>query len=303
MAITAVVVTFNRRKLLANCIAALQAQTRAPDRILIIDNASTDDTAEWIQGSGLLQQPALRYLRMDSNLGGAGGFARGLETATREGADWVWMMDDDAEPQPDALEQLAAVATEPGNLYGSLAVNGADICWRTVLRDSGQAVTRAADVPAAAAVDFIPFLGILVHRDMVARIGLPDAGFFIAADDLEYSMRARRAGARVIIAGRSRITHPKAQHYEARLPGRTLYCLRLPPWKRYYDTRNRLLIAREYFGLRLLTQTLPSLFIRLYATLRNEPDRRAQLWAFFAGLTDGLLARKGRRHTQWKIQQ
>jgi GT2 family glycosyltransferase len=241
---------------------------------------------------------------MPVNSGGAGGFAEGLRIALERGADWVWMMDDDAEPHPTALAELMEIADDSRNVYGSLATNSSDTSWTTTLLDPTPHVVDVADhVPCSARVQSLPFLGFLIHRDLVERIGLPDAGYFIAADDIEYCMRAERAGAQLIIAGHSRIEHPKSDRYEARVLGRQLICLRLPPWKRYYDTRNRLLIARKYYGIRLLTQTVPGSFVRLFAALRHEPRKLAQLGAFCAGMIDGLLCIKGPRHAWWGIRQ
>jgi len=212
------------------------------------------------------------------------------------------MMDDDAIPRPDTLAELPDIADNPANVYGSLAVNGETTSWLTTLLDDGQRSSEHADmVPARARVQSLPFLGFLVHRDLVERIGLPDAGYFIAADDIEYCLRAERAGAQIIVAGKSRIEHPKSERYVARVPGRSLICLRLPPWKRYYATRNRLLIARKYYGFKLLTQTIPGSIVRLFAALRNEPNRLSQIWAFLAGMVDGLLGLKRHRHTKWRI--
>jgi hypothetical protein len=148
----------------------------------------------------------------------------------------------------------------------------------------------------------LPFLGFLIHRELVGKIGLPDAGFFIAADDVEYCVRARKAGARIIVAGKSHIEHPKSRPYEVRFPGFSLTALELPPWKRYYDTRNRLLIARKHYGVRLFSQTIPGSFVRMAAALVKEPRKLAQLKAFTAGFVDGLLGRKGRRHENWGIK-
>jgi hypothetical protein len=105
------------------------------------------------------------------------------------------------------------------------------------------------------------------------------------------------------VAGKSHIEHPKSRPYQIKLPGYTLTALALPPWKRYYDTRNRLLIARKYYGFRLLTQTIPGSFVRLAAALLYEPRKLAQLWSFCAGMIDGLLGLKGRRHAKWGIPQ
>lgn len=303
--ISVVVVTYNRLPLLRRCIESLYEQTSTPVNIFVIDNSSIDGTEAWgEEQSRSSRNSNLKYVRLSENLGGAGGFSEGIRRAIELGAEWIWVMDDDAEPAVDAAERLLAVADDPRNVYGSLAVNGDSTSWpTTLLIPEPIVVHRACDVPALAEVESLPFLGFMIHRDLVAKIGLPAAGFFIAADDAEYCMRARQAGARIFVVGESRISHPKADSYVVSIGTRSITCLRLPPWKRYYDTRNRLLIARKHFGFRIITKTLPSLAVRLIATLACEPRKIAQCWAFVAGLIDGLLNLEGRRHQFWKIPQ
>ena len=296
-----VVVTYNRRLLLLKCLAALAAQTHRLERIHIVDNASTDGTWEALRDAGWLAPSEVDYHRLPDNCGGAGGFAAGLERAVAQGAAWVWMMDDDAMAAPDALASLLAAADSADNLYGSVAVDGECLAWGMTLTAGGQRIERLADLPAQSAVAFLPFLGILVHRDMVARIGLPDARYFLAADDLEYCLRARATGALMVLVAASRITHPLAVTYRLELPGKTLFCLGLPPWKRYYDTRNRIFVARRHLGWRLYTETLPSIALRLVAALIHEAQRGAQLRATLAGVIDGLRGRGGRRHERWGL--
>jgi GT2 family glycosyltransferase len=301
--VATVIVTFNRKYLLGQCLTALLAQSRQTDAVLIVDNSSNDGTREWLNNWLPGNLPQAKVVALDENRGGAGGFAEGMRAAIAEGAEWVWMMDDDAEPHPDALAELMQVAVNPANVYGSLATSNGETSWiMTLLGSPPRTVDRAADVPARAKVQMLPFLGFLVHRNLVAKIGLPDAGFFIAADDVEYCVRAQRAGAEILVAGRSHIEHPKSRPYRVNLPGYTLTCLELPPWKRYYDTRNRLLIARKYHGAQLFTRTIPGSFVRLFAALLKEPRKLAQIKAFFAGFVDGLLERKGRRHEIWGIK-
>ena len=301
--ITAIIVTYNRKKLLERCLSAITTQTRRPDAVLVIDNASTDGTPAWLHKWMPLHLPQATLIALDQNTGGAGGFAAGMKLAFENGAEWVWMMDDDAEPHPEALEQLMRVATDPSHVYGSLAVCGDETSWlTTVLNPPLGEVERPEDVPEHAEVQSLPFLGFLIHRDLVARIGLPDTGYFIAADDVEYCVRAQHAGAKIIMASRSRIEHPKSRPYKVKVLGRTLTCLALPPWKRYYDTRNRLLIARRHYGIKLFTQTIPGSLVRLLASLWQEPDRPAQLRAFCAGFWDGLWGIKGKRHEKWGIK-
>lgn len=301
--ITAIIVTYNRKKLLERCLSAITTQTRRPDAVLVIDNASTDGTPAWLHKWMPLHLPQATLIALDQNTGGAGGFAAGMKLAFENGAEWVWMMDDDAEPHPEALEQLMRVATDPSHVYGSLAVCGDETSWlTTVLNPPLGEVERPEDVPEHAEVQSLPFLGFLIHRDLVARIGLPDTGYFIAADDVEYCVRAQHAGAKIIMASRSRIEHPKSRPYKVKVLGRSLTCLALPPWKRYYDTRNRLLIARRHYGIKLFTQTIPGSLVRLFAALWQEPDRPAQLRAFCAGFWDGLWGIKGKRHEKWGIK-
>jgi len=297
----AVVVTFNRLALLKKCLLALVDQELPADRVIVVDNASDDGTAEWLAEYATARR-GISVVSMPENLGGAGGFAEGLKEACATGPDWVWMMDDDAEPHPDALKELLLVAKDPNNIYGSAAVCGQDLSWVTaILSPARKNIELVAELSPLSEVECLPFLGFLAHRRMVSRIGYPDAGFFIAADDVEYCHRAKRAGAKIFMAGKSLIEHPKSSRYTVRLLHRDMILLRLPPWKRYYDTRNRIFIAREYFGVRLFTQTIPSIVLRTVAAALNEAHPLAQIKASMAGVVDAFLLRKGRRHHKWGV--
>ena len=98
--VTAVVVTYNRLPLLRRCLAALQAQTAQGLRVLVVDNASADGTAEYLK---TLAMPGLVCRILTENLGGAGGFAYGMQAAAELGCKAVWLMDDDTLPEPQAL--------------------------------------------------------------------------------------------------------------------------------------------------------------------------------------------------------
>lgn len=303
MRLATIVVTYNRKVLLEQCLLAIARQTKSPANIFVVDNASTDGTGEWLVSWLPAHLPHGERVPLPENVGGSGGFVGGLKAAIAADCDWIWMMDDDAEPHPDALAELMEVADNPDNIYGSLATNGDETSWlMTLLGDSPKTTCLVDDIPVQARVQMLPFLGFLIHRDLVAKIGLPDPGFFIAADDVEYCIRAQKAGAQIIVAGKSHIEHPKSRPYEVKLPGYTLTALELPPWKRYYDTRNRILIARKHYGIRLLTQTIPGSFVRLFATLALEPQKLMQLRAFAAGMLDGLAGIKGKRHGTWGIK-
>jgi Predicted glycosyltransferases len=126
--VCAVVVTYNRKNLLIECLEALRKQTRPIQGIYLIDNASTDGTPELLLENGYiselppenLKEPwekdfivqnlvdgreiKLYYVRMHENTGGAGGFYEGVKRGYEKGYDWLWLMDDDIEPKSQAIE-------------------------------------------------------------------------------------------------------------------------------------------------------------------------------------------------------
>jgi rhamnopyranosyl-N-acetylglucosaminyl-diphospho-decaprenol beta-1,3/1,4-galactofuranosyltransferase len=303
--VAAVVVTFNRKTLLIKCVDQLLSQSRPLDKIILVDNASTDGTQDLLQELGYLDRPEVEFLPLGENSGGAGGFHAGLNHAIRGNCDWFWLMDDDAFPRPNALEAILAVRPDKRNIYASSAVfsdsEGQEtLCWPAVLDDVNEygkrvVVHRHADLRDVEGVRAVPFLGFMINRDMIEKIGLPDKGFFISGDDIDYSERAKQAKAKIVLIKNSKLSHPCPVNYNVRLLGLTFFCLRLDPWRRYYDVRNRVFNARRYFGNRFWMETIPGLVIRLLATLWYEPHRLRQMRAYWKGVMDGLLGRKGKR--------
>jgi GT2 family glycosyltransferase len=192
--VCAVVVTHNRRALLEQCLAALEAQTRGPGRVLVVDNASTDGTPELLRE----RFPAADVLRLPDNRGGAGGFHAGLGAAVAGGTAWAWIMDDDTIPAPDALEALLA-ASPPPDLPAPLLL-APQVRWVDgSLHPMNDPVFKRDPALFAAGVErrllplrTVTFPGLLVHREAVERFGLPLAEFFIWSDDLEYTGRVLR---------------------------------------------------------------------------------------------------------------
>ncbi len=198
-----VVVTFNRADLLARMLDGLAAQTVAPDEVIVVDNASTDHTAEVLAGRTDLP---LTVLSMTENLGGAGGFHAGTRAAHQAGHQRIWLMDDDVVPAPDCLEVLLA-RPEPclmavrEDLDGALVEKAAvrfDLDNPLAIRPKRSSVdsvyaSRAA-MPPTVPVENVAFEGFMVSREVVDAIGLPDPSFFIFYDDVDYALRARRAG-------------------------------------------------------------------------------------------------------------
>src|SRR3546814_12269451 len=115
----------------------------------------------------------------------------------------------------DALELIYAAAEDPNCMYGSVTIQNDRLAWP--MKASGAprdaAISDPVLLPARLEVEFVPFLGMLVSRELIAKIGVPDPGFFIAKDDVEYCFRARQAGARLEMVAARRTAPPGAQHY------------------------------------------------------------------------------------------
>lgn len=108
--------------LLQRCLHALLHQTRSPDSIIVLDNGSTDDTPALFHTGRFAADPRIDYVRLEGNSGGAGGFHAGIAGALEKGCDWIFVMDDDGCPAPDALEQLMAVAPGPMAIHAAAAL-------------------------------------------------------------------------------------------------------------------------------------------------------------------------------------
>ncbi len=204
--VAVVVVTHNRADLLVGMLDGLAAQTRAPDAVIVIDNASTDHTRAVLDARTDLP---LLVTTAETNLGGAGGFHLGVRAAHDAGFDRIWLMDDDVVPAPGCLAVLMAVDEDcliavREDLAGTLVEKAAidfDLRNPLAVRPKRAAVDTVyadrAAMPALVEVQNVAFEGFMVRRSVVAEIGFPDPAFFIFYDDAEYAVRARRAGRRI----------------------------------------------------------------------------------------------------------
>ena len=200
-AVCAFVLTRNRKRLLVECLEGLLGQTRPVARILVGDNASTDGTEELLRAEGILDRPEVGYFRLEENAGGAGGYAEGVRRGREEDVDWLWLMDDDAEPRPDALERLlgSPPAGDPETVALCTAVvtpDGAiDPLHRGHVGRFMRALPPARYRPGSyPRLGFGSFVGFMVRTSAARLLEPPRAEFFIGCDDVEYSIRLRRQG-------------------------------------------------------------------------------------------------------------
>lgn len=184
--IAAVVVTYNRCKLLQECLDALEKQTYSDFDIIVIDNASTDGTEEIVKDR-MLSNNRIKYIILPKNIGGAGGFCRGVEEACKGKYDYIWLMDDDTIPEEEALEKLIDVLEEKQNI-GFLS---SKVLWKdlSLCKMNIPLLGKKDSLDKYCRVRKATFVSLLLSREVVEKVGLPIKEFFIWGDDQEYTER------------------------------------------------------------------------------------------------------------------
>ncbi len=277
--IIAVVVTFNRRALLERLLDVLRA---TPDlaEIVVVDNASTDGTTEWLADGSAGDGVPVHAVTLTENLGGAGGFHEGLRLALERGADLAWLMDDDGVPVEGCL---ATLLEHDYDFWGPAVLAEQDpsrLCFPIRLPGRSQVVHAMADVETAAVANHgvlddivIPFNGVLVTRQLAEEIGLPREEFFIWGDDHEYRLRAEKAGARIATVVDAHFLHPATDDLGTPMAfGRTTYNHTPSDLKHYCMARNNVVNLRDYRGwLFVLAFVLKTLWF--YAFTRPSAHR------------------------------
>jgi len=298
-----VVVTRNRFQLLKRCLNGLLNQTSPPDTLIIIDNGSEDETPSLFTKGDFAGDDRILYVRIEGNTGGAGGFHTGIARAMALGCDWIWVMDDDGCPEPNTLECLMAVHPDPAAIHAAAALvdsgDARELVWPVVLmegKDKGRVLTHVDELkgPVVPVLN-APFIGMLFHRSLIELIGLPDKNFFVSFEDAEMCARAWARAAGVRIVPSAVVRHPPVKRHWVKLGTRKVSVIALAPWRRYYDTRNRLVLAKRHFGHRFWSEGLPGTLVRWQVTLVTQPGRMAQSAAFMRGIFDALTGRMGMR--------
>jgi rhamnopyranosyl-N-acetylglucosaminyl-diphospho-decaprenol beta-1,3/1,4-galactofuranosyltransferase len=298
--LVALVVTHNRKHLLLNCLDRLVHQSHQTD-VLIVDNASTDGTGHELHSQGWMDHERIHYICLEKNTGGAGGFHYGIKHAMQKGWKWFWLMDDDAIPEVHAMAKLLRVAKNSGYVYGSAAVYMKEgrkkLCWPVFSKNGGskRLVQELECLGETTEVFSLPFLGLLIHRELTRKIGLPEKDFFLYGDDLEYCLRARMNASKIILVKNSLITHPAISGTTVSIMNRELSYRRFSKEKSYYETRNKILIAKQYLGLKLWTETLPGIFFRMVLALAAETQPKTILKVYAQAVGDGIRGKVGEK--------
>lgn len=282
MGVTAVLVTYNKLELLKECLEAIRQQTKMVDTIIVIDNHSTDDTSDFLD-----EQKDLVHIRMNTNVGGAGGFQKGIrEYIERTRDEYCWIMDDDTIPDPNCLEELTKSATKLDNKFGFLGsyvywTDGA-ACLMNVPNIDKDWYESASD--SLIKVKQASFVSLFIRRESICRVGLPIGEFFIWGDDSEYTERLSKIEPSYLVL------ESKALH---KMGGNTAVNIitdnsdRVPRY--FYSFRNRFFVAKKR-GWRAVTRELcRNIYLTMKILIESPNSKFLRIKQLITGQWNGIV--------------
>lgn len=294
--VIAVVVTFKRKDLLLQVLDSLLTQTEVPSKILVIDNNSSDGTEEAVSTLADRHENIV-YKNTGANLGGAGGFHYGFKAASEFDYSHLWLMDDDFQPAPDCLEKMLSLQhigiVQPirFNLDGSCAELSPvtyDLSSPFIFNPKKKSVLEIYNergISPYQELDGIPFEGPLITKEVIDNVGLPEPRFFIFYDDLDYAIRTRNAGYKIVC-------HPdiKATRLLMNNQGDDLLS-----WKGYFMLRN-LFYVHKVHGRNTLVRLKPYALALGYATISILKGQFKQIQVVYQALGDSSSLSNTEKH-------
>lgn len=257
--VVAIVVTYNRKVLLSECIESLKKQSYCFDKIVLIDNNSSDGTYEYLKEKNILDEK-ICYKKLPKNIGGSGGFYEGFKEAQKFNPDYLWIMDDDTIPTDTALEKLLDGARQLEYKFSYLAssVYGEHGEFMNVPQlnleksDSGYPNWYEYLDKGIVKIKEATFVSLLINNNAVIKIGYPMKNYFIWGDDTEYTLRLNKYYGKSYMIGKSKVIHKRKNakalsiFEEDNMNRITFY---------FYMVRNNLLNKKAYYGTMVMIKS------------------------------------------------
>jgi dTDP-4-dehydrorhamnose reductase len=271
--IFAVVLSYKRKDLLKRCLEGIAAQSRRCDAVIVVDNASNDGTEEMLLESSI---DNLKVYVLSHNTGASGGFSAGYRIAYQQGADFIWMMDDDVIPDPDALQTLVEAGDrlkqreQPFSYLISVARTADGLLTNVPSVDQRNNAIDYENWPDLLELGVIPvrpatYVSILVPRASLQRYGLPLADMFMWGDDTEYTLRLSQHEPGYLVAA-SKVRHLRKVNGSISVE-REVDPARIALHRHFI--RNEVFIARRYRSRRQVMTLFLSRLILAARLLKN----------------------------------
>lgn len=293
--ISVVIPTYNRCEATCQCIDSILANTFKDYEIIVVDDASTDDTGKAIRERYLATHGNIRYVRNSTNLMVSGSREAGMEQAR---GDWFLFLDNDNLVLPDMLEKLVDCARrhQELGLVGALSYNafdqsiwtlGAEMNWwtgryREWLTDKYRGkrfrleeIDQLALPECCATIANAPN-AVMVRRDVAEMVGGYNTAYRMCYEDTDFCLRVTQAGISAAICTGARTKH---MHFSSKKGHDILRRLGIhAPLQTFLLTRNRSWLMKyfapwygkiTYFALFV---HIPGLYYALQALLHGRPD-------------------------------
>ena len=272
--ITVVMVTYNRRDIVQKALDCLVAQTEPISNIVVVDNFSTDDTLD-VLIERQKKDNRISIVKSQENAGFGAGLALGMNWALKNlNSDFMWLMDDDSYPVPDALELLIKNSKE--YQYDMLGLSGYIL---------GLGAKRKVEPEKnSVAVDFILIDNALIRIETIKKIGVPSGEFFMMCEDYDYCLRIKEAGFKLGVIKNNHVT--RLNLGSQKFSKATL-------WRGYYHSRNHLIILKRHFTFVRLVNYIIVQLKYLFASLQ-APDRWTRIKFRLIGVLHGLQSVTGK---------
>lgn len=294
--VCAVVVTFNRLSKLKKALASYSVQTLPPKYLVVVDNASSDGTNEFLQ-NWKKQDAVFKkiVITTEENLGGSGGFYFGQKKALDLDANWIMLADDDAYLDPEYLQGMQNyIKTHDAELTsivcGKVLEQGKCVnIHRTYLKCKWNRNFQAF-IPStfynqeSFEPDFVSYVGVLINKQKLKTAGLVNKNYFIWYDDTEHSYRLSKLGKIVCLPAFS-IVHDIMDDNQNL------------SWKNYYGYRNNIDFFKKHFPLQCPIVVLILFFKTLLSPLHGKSFVEMKLR--FIAIKNGLIGKLG-KHSYYK---
>lgn len=276
-----IVLSNNRRDDTLTCIESLRQSDYANMKIILLDNLSKDDLVEVVAQ----KYPDVEIIRLKENLGYAGNNNVGIQAALEQGAEWLFVLNDDTTLDPACLSKLIKVGESDAKIgiLGPMVYHfdepqviqsaGGSLGKYWLSTHLGKDETDRGQFQTAHEVEWISGCAILVRRSLIEQVGTLDPKFFLYWEETEWCIRARKAGWHIFHVPQARLWHKGVQrNYQPK------------PYVTYYVTRNRLFTLAKHkapWTARLIA------FIYIFRTLLSwtvrpkwisQRDHRNAMW-------------------------
>ncbi len=276
MTVDVVIVTYNRIEKLQKALSAYDKQTQLFRSLIVVNNNSTDGTADYLAKWNETPSPYKKYvINLPENKGGAGGFYEGQTFALSLNPDWIYVSDDDAYPAIDMFEQFysfckkvetkttAAICAIVKNMDNTIAYSHrGKIIMKKRIKMQRTDITKQEYQKETVRIDFLSYVGSFINSQAIKEVGICDPRFFIFYDDSEHSLRLTKFGP-MFCCSNIIIHHDNASlkdYSDKRV---------LVTWTRYYHCRNHIQMLKRHFFFSAIYETLRYLYEGLSLTIKS----------------------------------